>query len=271
VATNRRLKEVLLTKLGVTPQRLSQRVSARKGELPMTTDLATYTIAHECGIDISKYLDRDTTREVRQLVSQLRTGRGRNANGGTSSSSRLSRQSQRPSVAQKNVKVTIAGADVGKIPALKQSHAEDAKRMSERVYPTLYIFENSVRDVIELVLKDVYGKDWWSVAVPGKVQATAAEHKKSESKDPWHSKRGGREIDYVFLNELWAIINHCWKDFKDLFPSKAWVESLITSDMNVSRRVLAHMTPLAADDIRNIEAAFSKWVKQLQAVDSKLP
>jgi hypothetical protein len=49
------------------------------------------------------------------------------------------------------------------------------------------------------------------------------------------------------------------------------VETLITSDMNVSRRVLAHMNPLAADDVKNIEAAFRKWVRQLQAVASLIP
>jgi hypothetical protein len=70
---------------------------------------------------------------------------------------------------------------------------------------------------------------------------------------------------------LWAIIKHNWTDFKDLFPSQAWVETLITSDMNVSRRPIAHMNPLAADDISNIEAAFRKWVKQLRAKKDELP
>jgi hypothetical protein len=31
---------------------------------------------------------------------------------------------------------------------------------------------------------------------------------------------------------------------KALFPNQAWVETLITNDMNVSRRPLAHMHPL---------------------------
>ncbi len=75
----------------------------------------------------------------------------------------------------------------------------------------------------------------------------------------------------MFLIDLWAIIKHQWKYFKDLFPSQSWAESLITSDMNVSRRVLAHMTPLDADDIKNIEAAFHKWAKQFKGVEDKLP
>jgi hypothetical protein len=268
MATNAKLKADLLKKLDVTPQRLSQLVQARKAELPMNTELATYTIAHDVGLDISKYLDQDTTRDVRQLLSDLRNGRSRHGDG---ASSGPPHQARRKAPTRKDVRIKFAGVDVGKIPALKQSHADDAKRMAERVYPTLYVFENSVRDLIELVLKHAHGSEWWKQVVPGAVQQTAEKHKQDEAKDPWHSKRGRREIDYVLLNELWAIIKHCWVDFKPFFKNQAWVETLITSDMNVSRRVLAHMNPLDADDIRNIEAAFSKWVKQLQAVEDILP
>jgi hypothetical protein len=38
-----------------------------------------------------------------------------------------------------------------------------------------------------------------------------------------------------------------------------------------ARRVIAHMNPLAADDVSNIETAFRKWVKQLKAVEDQLP
>lgn len=270
MATDSKLKADLLKKLEVTPQRLSQLVKARKAELPMSTDLATYTIAHEKGLDLSKYLDQDTTREVRGLVADLRNGKSRNG-GGTDAPS--SRQGQRKATARKSVNVTIAGVDLDKIkiPALKQSHADAAKRMSERVYPLVYIFENSVRDLIELVLKDAFGKDWWTTAVPREVQKTATKHKEAEKKDPWHSQRGAREIDYIFLNELWAIIKHQWKQFKPLFPDQAWVQTMITRNMNVSRLVLAHMNPLAADDINGLEASFRQWTKQLQAVEDKLP
>jgi hypothetical protein len=54
VATNARLKEALLKKLGVTPQALSQRAKKRKKQLPMSTEQAVYTIAHDEGLDLSK-------------------------------------------------------------------------------------------------------------------------------------------------------------------------------------------------------------------------
>jgi hypothetical protein len=266
MATNANVKKALLAKLKVTPQRLSQIAKKRKEELPMSTEQAVYTLAHENGIDLSKHLSKEETTEVRGLVSQLRsavTAYSAATNGGSAP--------KKTTTATKPVVVTIAGVNVEKLPGMTAAHAKEAKMMAEKVYPTIYVFENSVRDLIERVLKAQFGADWWTTAVPGKVQTTAKDHKEAEKKDPWHSQRGGREIDYVFLNDLWAIIKHQWKYFKDLFPSQSWAESLITSDMNVSRRVLAHMTPLDADDVKNLEAAFRKWAKQLKGVEDRLP
>lgn len=265
MATNQIIKSALLKKLGVTSQRLSQLTNARKRELPMSTEHAVYTIAFENGIDIAKELGPDETAEVRRLLSDLRS------NGGRPSTPQPVKPAKTASKVARTVKVTIAGVDAGTIPALKPSHGSEAKTMSEKVYPTLYIFENSVRDLIERVLKAAFGPRWWTTAIPRTVQATAAQHKADEKKDPWHGRRGAREIDYVFLNELWAIIKHQWKHFAPLFPDQAWVQTLITRDMNVSRRVLAHMNPLSADDVSNIETAFRKWANQLRAVENLIP
>jgi hypothetical protein len=265
--TDSELRSDLLKQLGMTPSGLSRRAKARKTKVPMSTPLAVYTIAHDEGIDISRYLTPEETAEVRSLVAALRD------DGPVRAQAAPKRREGKAAAAKKEVKVNIAGVDIGGVPALKKSHAEDAKRMSERVYPTMYLFENSVRDLIEGVLAAEYGKDWWSEAVPQSVQDTAEKHKKDEAKDPWHGARGKREIDYVLLVELWAIIRHNWPKFKNLFPNQAWVQTLITDDMNVPRRVFAHMNPLSADDISSLEAAFRKWTKTLRAADEagKLP
>jgi hypothetical protein len=262
VATNKAIKNALLKKRGITPQRLSQLTNARKRELPMSTEHAVYTIAFEHGIDIAKELDAEETAEVRRLLSALRSN-------GTMKPE--PRGPMKPPKVTKTVKVTIAGVDVGTIPALKPQHASEAKVMAEKVYPTVYIFENSVRDLIERVLQAQFGANWWTTAIPGTIQKTAAKHKADEKNDPWHRRRGTREIDYVFLVDLWAIIKHQWKHFKALFPNQAWVETLISNDMNVSRRPLAHMNPLSVDDVTNVEVAFRKWVKQLRAVENLIP
>jgi HEPN superfamily Swt1-like protein len=265
VATNPRLKEALLKKLGVTPQALSARAKKRKKRLPMSTEQAVYTIAHDEGLDLSKYLTKEETTEVRDLVAQL--GNSGPPNGHSVPPARKSGP-----VAPKHVVVSIAGVKFGDVPGLKASHAQEAKAMAERVYPTLYLFENSVRDFIERVLSAKYGTNWWNIAVHKKVRDKAEGFKEDEKKDTWHGKRGRRDLDYLLLSQLWTIIRDKWKDFEPFFPQgAAWVQNLIENDMNVSRRVFAHMNPLDEDDIKGLEASFRKWVKHLKAIEDKLP
>jgi Swt1-like HEPN len=232
VATNRKLKAALLTKLGITEQALNLRAQRRKKrELPMTTEQAYYTIAFEEGIDVSRFLSHEQTAEVRGLVAQLRAAK-RSAASTNGASGTKGRAAKAPT---KNTLVTIAGVNVQQLPGLTAAHAREAKLMAEKVYPTLYVFENSVRDVISRVLNAAYGNDWWTKAVPVKVQKKASSRRTAEQKEPWHGRRGASDIHYVDLPDLWAIIHHRWAHFAPLFPSPAWVESLITSDMNVSR------------------------------------
>jgi hypothetical protein len=263
VATNRKLRSALLEKLGVSQQRLSQRVQRRKAELPMSTELATYTIAHEEGIDVSRFLDPDLTAQVRELVAQLRATGERPA---PTSARRARSGTPRP------VLVTVAGVKVERLPGMTASHAREAKMMAQKVYPALYVFENSARDVISRVLKAGVGDDWWDCVVPKKLKEKASQRKADETKDPWHGKRGAALIDYLDFGDLPSIVraNKAWPHFKPIFPRAAWFEELV-SDLNVSRRVAAHMNPLESDDVKNVEAAFRKWAKLLKARESLLP
>jgi hypothetical protein len=43
------------------------------------------------------------------------------------------------------------------------------------------------------------------------------------------------------------------------------------NDLNVSRRIAAHMNPVSADDVKNIEAAFRKWTNTLKAKKDSVP
>ena len=265
MATNAGLKKELLDKLGVSQQRLSQLVQKRKAELPMSTEQAVYTIAHDNKIDIGKHLSKPEVTEVRELLAQLKAASPAPAATSSAKPARQRANAPKPAI------VTISGVNVQAIPGLTAAHAAEAKVMAEKVYPMVYVFENSARDLVERVLSKAVGADWWSKAVPGGAQEKYRKRKADEAKEPWHGRRGAREIDYVDLEDLWRIINHKWPLFAPLFPSKPWVETLIVHDMNVSRRPLAHMNPLATDDIANMENAFRKWAKQLKAVEGQIP
>jgi Swt1-like HEPN len=265
VATNRELRKELLKRRKFSPQRLSQLVKKRKDELPMSTELAIYTLAHEAGIDVSRYLTDAETAEVRNTIRDLKSASGAAAasNGG--------RRAKATSTKKETV-ISIGGVNVERLPGMTGPHADDAKRMAEKAYPALYVFENSARDVIAGVLGAAYGPDWWRKAVPKDVREKADKNRKDEEKEAWHgSRRGARDIDYVLLTDLAKIVRVRWKDFEQIFPRASWFEELVSGDMNVPRRLIAHMHPLAKDDVNAIEAAFRKWAKQLKAKADKLP
>lgn len=267
MATNRELKKALLAKLGVTPQRLSQLAQARKNELPMSTKHAVYTIAHENKIDISKYLNSEETAEVRRLVADLRAGRP-----ALPTAAAAPKRTKGLPAPRKSVVVTIAGFDVQPVPGMTTAHAKEAKMMAEKVYPKLYVFENSARDLITRVLKDAIGDDWWDKVVVPKVRTKAEGRKKDEAKDPWHGKRGGALIDYLDLSDLPLIVSapKAWPHFKKFFDRPSWFQELV-NELNVSRRVAAHMNPLEDDDVENVEAAFRKWAKLVKAKADLIP
>jgi hypothetical protein len=111
---------------------------------------------------------------------------------------------------------------------------------------------------------------WWTKAVPKKIQESTENTKMAAKKEPIHG-RLGRDIDYVFLNDLAAIVKNQWPYFKDIFPRPTWFDELVKGDMNIHRRVVAHMNPLAREDVKNVETAFRKWAKQLKAHEDKIP
>jgi hypothetical protein len=148
----------------------------------MSTELAVYTIAFENRIDVSKELTREDTAEVRALVAQLRNGQQ------PASSPIPSRPLSYAPKSPKPVTLKIADVDFGDIPALRPVHAGEAKLMSEKVYPLIYIFENSVRDLIERILSWSFGQSCWGTAAPKGPRETAQKHLDAERKDPWRSK-----------------------------------------------------------------------------------
>src|SRR5438552_12713027 len=134
---NKALKTALLKKRGVTKQRLSQRAQAVIRQVPMGTDEATYCIARQEGLRLHKFLNTETVARVRGLVSALRPGGEFNG-----------RQKATTKTVTKIKEIRVGSSLSIADPILPARMIAEAKEMAERVYPILYIFENSVREVI---------------------------------------------------------------------------------------------------------------------------
>jgi hypothetical protein len=232
----------------------------------MSTAEAVYTIAFEEGVDISAYLSPEETEGIRQLIAQLR------ATAPPSSPKQEDSRAIKRRAVPKPALVSIGGVNVERLPGMTAATAKEAKIMAEKVYPTIYVFENSARELISVVLETAIGAEWWQEVVPRKVREKAQKHKDGEADDPWHGRRGSSMIDYTLLSDLPQIVgaNKAWPHFEPIFSRKSFFEELI-NDINVSRRVVAHMNPVSSEDVKHIEAAFRKWSGTLKAKRHLIP
>lgn len=247
---------------GISRQSLEGRAERLKRNLPMSTDDAVAVIGHRTKkVDLSRFLDAEALSRVSGYVTQLSGG----------ATTRLSRTASKSIPKPVLVKVGD-GPDIDPLPGMTAAHAREARMMASQAYPLLYVFENSARDVITRVLKAAFGSDWWRQAVPPKLQERAEARRHQEGQEAWHSKRGAALIQYLDLPDLGTIVRDgkAWPHFKEIFPRANWFDGVI-DDMNVSRRVIAHMNPLSSDDIKSVEQGYRKWRKQLQAKESELP
>ncbi len=221
----------------------------------MSTEQATYVIAHLEKIDISRYLDAEIVDGVRRLVPK------------SSSPVSTAKASAKPA---RQVNITIGSGVKLTDPLLPASIISDAKAMAETVYPHVYIFENSIREVIRRVLEDAYGKDWWDKAVPPDIVKAIAPRLRKEEATHWHGKRGAHPIFYSDTDHLRQIIAFQWARFAPLFPNEAWLTQRI-AEINVSRRVIAHCNPLSDADKKRLEVYFGDWQRQIAGVKNLIP
>lgn len=234
---------------------LYKRIQRKKQDLGfiVTIEQAAALLASENGIDISKYLNKDELSELRRLQTQP--------------SQVVKKIVSKKAITRPKVIQFALGLQV-EDPLLSTKTVSEAFEMSE-VYGVIYIFENSVRNVISLVLAKKYGANWWDTQVGEKVKDRVQKRIGDESNNPWHGRRGSAPIFYTDIKDLQSIIKNNWSDFECLFPSQIWVETRI-SEIERSRNIIAHNNPLRKLDIDRIKIYFKDWETQLKAVKDKI-
>jgi hypothetical protein len=255
---NKDLRKALFDKLGIKPPAMSERVSRIKIKYgPTTTELATYLLAYQVGIDIAKYLDDETVEKVRQLRQHLPTFE-------------KPRGQQKISAGQSDGSVVVnLGAKVSITdPVLPKHVLSEASKMAE-IYPLFYIFENSVREVIVRVMQAKYGSTWWD-KVPGKIRRDVDARIADEENNPWHGKRKSHGIYYTDIKDLIGIVNDKWDDFKNVFPSLHWFSQEIEV-ISRSRNIVAHNNPLSEKDARHLRTFFEIWYDQIESKRNLIP
>jgi hypothetical protein len=254
-----------LAKPGNTPvtlQAIHQRRAKLQTLVPMPTDIATYVVAQRAGVTLHAYLDAATLDQVATAEQRL-SAKEASAQEGTAA---RARETRKP--ATRAAIVNELHLDKIKVPnaALSAARQTEAEKMA-KVYPTLYAFENSVREFVDGHLTAKLGKDWDNdpKVVSVSIRNTVERNKMAEGQHRYHSRRNARPLYYTNIGDLAAITasENAWPVFKPLFPSDKWLAALIEK-IETSRNVVAHMNPLQKRDIDRIRINFEDWLEQIK-------
>jgi hypothetical protein len=154
-------------------------------------------------------------------------------------------------------------------PYLPPALLEEAKEMAEKAYPWLYVFENSVRNIIQILMAKKHGLDWWEKRIkkPHKtIDDNVNKRMADEMQDRWHSsRRGVHKINYTDIDDLRIIVQDNWAVFSIIHKRQSWVIEHI-SQLSYSRNIIAHNNPLRERDIRSIQTKITEWFEQIKTL-----
>lgn len=159
-------------------------------------------------------------------------------------------------------------------PLLTTEKCEQAYEMAEKVYPLLFILENSIRQLIIKVMDKTYpGIDWWNApnVVPKDVKSTVNMYKNNEQQKPWPGKKSGvSDIYYALLSHLEKIItnDNNWEPmFRSIIKDKVFIQHLIRST-NTLRNNIMHCNPISNYEIKSIKHNLSEWQRVMKEASS---
>jgi len=245
------LMNLIIEKSKLSKQRIYQLIKRKKAQHSYTisNEQAVALIAADFNIDISKILTKTELANIRSIIK----------NNSPQIDGKVTLKKKQTSVQKfKEIKETKK-LD----PFLPESIVNDAHQMA-KIYQILYLFENSARNLIKIILDKKY-TNWWEIYAPKKVKDDVIKRLTKESNNRWHGKRGIHEIYYTNIGDLISIISKNWKDFERIFPTFEWIKVRI-EEIEMSRNIVAHNNTLTTDDIKRVKLYYSDWIRQIKDV-----
>jgi hypothetical protein len=138
-----------------------------------------------------------------------------------------------------------------------ESSVQLPAKPGSRVYGTLFLLENGLREMIIDNLSRVGGPKWWRQRVPGDLQKRAKEGKEYERSQAWQDRAVYHPIYYLDYPDLRALIEakHNWGDcFSEIFGRKDHTVASLSA-VEPARNRIAHCRPCSLQDIRSLETA----------------
>jgi hypothetical protein len=245
--TNKALRDALTAKLGVSRQRISQRAKGLKVYVPMTTEDATYCLAHQEGFALEEYLPPETVERVRKLLRAL--------------GAKLDGKSKRRSALRGTAKareLVLAGGTRLPDPILPNGILDDASKMATTAYPMFYVFENSIRYVIATMMANEFGDDWWHKGLIRNSLKNKIGKREGKDAETRRSGRVSHPIYYTDVDDLIRIVKDNWAVFRKLFPRPNWFANHVAR-LEMMRNTVSHMNPLLKRDTDRLRDDLSDW------------
>lgn len=120
--------------------------------------------------------------------------------------------------------------------------------------------ENSLRHIIESVLFEKYGSDWWNIALNNKIGESI--------KKTYYEQFGEKNFDgkilinYTYIFQLKKIILTHWVEFKHLFRSRENFETVVDR-LNILRREEAHNRNVTESNLKELEGIYNILLEKI--------
>lgn len=242
-------RDIIKSELGWTHYRFYKELKQVNESLGygFSNRIIAYIIAYENGIDPSNYIEQNDIADYRQAI-QMRRTIGQATISKSSNEESITKSKSKKS--NKPIFIKIPDLEQLQITNLTKSDLNEAVEMT-KVYPLIYIYENSVRQFIKEVL-DKEKPDWWKY-VNKSIKRRVDDRRKTEKQNAYHGKSRVHPIQYVDFDDLRNIIQSNAKIFNEYMPDKN-IEYLQQKlrELKDSRNILMHCNPLTEDDIRRV-------------------
>jgi len=131
------------------------------------------------------------------------------------------------------------------------------RHVGRHVYWKLYSIENTLRVVINSVLSQQLGANWWSLAVDPSVARTANRFRASYLARPQNASPGAHDLYLIFLSDLTEILRSNSHQFEPVIVDvNNWIARL--EAIRVPRNLVGHMNFPNAFDRAAIETAYAQ-------------